>query len=194
MDIVFGASHFSNLGVEKLQEPRGKASWCVWRMDECRQWSDLPEDLIEKVLSRLPLPSILKLRSTCRTWNALVIARNLLTLCNGGDASPTPCLLGTSPDCEKFVGYNPASKTWYNLFLAFPVPLLRQGLYLAASAGGLLCFAATIEQAAAFFVCNPTTRSWRQLPSLALKLLPRVSFGHHFDLATCMVFDKAAQQ
>ncbi|CAM6103291.1 unnamed protein product [Calypogeia fissa] len=161
-------------------------------MDECVQWSDLPEDLVEKVLSTLPLPTILKLRSTCKTWNSLVVSRNLLNLCIG-DLSPTPCLLGTSPDC-KFVGFNPVSRNWYNLSLAFPVPELRQGVYLAASAGGLLCFAATIEQAAAFFVCNPTTRSWRQLPSPALKLLPRVSFGHHFDLATCMVFDKAGQQ
>ncbi|OAE33934.1 hypothetical protein AXG93_1952s1100 [Marchantia polymorpha subsp. ruderalis] len=159
---------------------------------EARLWSDLPEDLTEKVLTKLPVSGVLRLRAICKAWNSLILSRNLLSLCRE-EPSPTPCLLGTSADCESFVGYNPSSRKWFDLCLTFPDPALRPRVYLAASAGGLLCFAATIDEVAAFFVCNPTTRSWRQLPPPALKVLPRVSFGHHLDLATCMLFDESSR-
>nr|ABE65952.1 F-box protein-like protein [Arabidopsis thaliana] len=33
--------------------------------------SDLPHDLVEEILSRLPLISLKAMRSTCKTWNVL---------------------------------------------------------------------------------------------------------------------------
>ncbi|CAL9220610.1 unnamed protein product [Arabidopsis halleri] len=43
----------------------------LWKLGRMTTMSDLPRDLVEEILSRVPLTSLNAVRSTCKTWNAL---------------------------------------------------------------------------------------------------------------------------
>ncbi len=50
-------------------------------MDE-RLWSDLGEELIDRVLARLPIDSFFRLRVVCKRWNAIIYSQSFISDCS----------------------------------------------------------------------------------------------------------------
>jgi hypothetical protein len=50
-------------------------------MDE-RLWCDLREELVDRVLARLPVDSFFRLRVVCKRWNAIMFSPGFLADCS----------------------------------------------------------------------------------------------------------------
>lgn len=50
-------------------------------MDE-RLWGDLREELIDRVLARLPIDSFFRLRAVCKRWNAIIYSQSFISDCS----------------------------------------------------------------------------------------------------------------
>ncbi|CAM6112088.1 unnamed protein product [Calypogeia fissa] len=121
-------------------------------------WDFLPEDLLARILSRLPFSSLIRSRCVCKKWNRLNFSSDFTFSGNLGSKC-VPIYFFQGP----LRVYNSGTNTWEKLSLAFlGVPL--NTLALLVSAGGLLCFKDRVS--GDFIVCNPITKRWRvlQLP------------------------------
>lgn len=159
--------------------------------DDRNSWSDLPEDLMSRVLARLPIPRLLQVRAVCRQWKCLTLSAGFRELCeelavqepyyplilfrgNQGmeganvlDQNRSEQDMDTGFRCT--VGYDHTVKKWQKLP---PLDFLpRKARIPLAASGGLFCFRGD----ASLYMCNPVTRTWKELPLLAHKWPPYVS-------------------
>ncbi|CAA0843373.1 F-box/kelch-repeat protein [Striga hermonthica] len=137
-----------------------------------RIWSRLPEHLLERVLSFLPLKTLLTLRSTCKHFNSLLSSP--LSAFSSRRRPPLASLILLShPQFSRICPLlNAATSSWNGASLSLPPNLPSSAL--VSSAGGLLCFSS--PSSSCFVVCNPVSRSTRRV------MFPICPF--HFELAT----------
>eukprot|EP00253_Pinus_taeda_P019373 PITA_19373 len=148
------------------------------------RWKELPQDIQEKVLARLPLPCIGRFRSVCKKWNNLLSStRFVTTLWAQTPAHRNPwlvalCWLNVVEFCPS---YNFTTKTWEK---PFSFSFLREKA--AAIAGGFRVGLCHMSSAAGLcivdlmplglrsetlpieenFLCNPITRTFLKLPNI----------------------------
>uniref|UniRef100_A0A7N0UUR0 F-box domain-containing protein n=1 Tax=Kalanchoe fedtschenkoi TaxID=63787 RepID=A0A7N0UUR0_KALFE len=146
-------------------------------------WSSLPEEILEHILSLLPLRTILGLRSTCKRFNLMLFTPSFVSK-HSRPQSPPPLssfLLLTHPQVSnQFPLYDSGACAWRSLAVSlpnlFPQLLLLQATLVSAS-NGLLCF--TLPSTSSFFVCNPVTKcsKWVQFPAdcVSLEMVTLVS-------------------
>ena len=134
-------------------------------------WSGLPVDMVERVLSFLPVPELCRYRSVCKKWNTLICdskfgaahARNAAKR----DAS---YFVVQSTNCSCFYGYEGwrfldlEARRWYG------VKDDRREFYnhlIAAMDGGLVCeYVENLRQPfPSIIVYNPVTMASRELPA-----------------------------
>ncbi|KAL3702099.1 hypothetical protein R1sor_020121 [Riccia sorocarpa] len=132
-------------------------------------WSSLPDDLIERVLIRVPFSALLKCRTVCKRWNELILSRNFIP----ADQDPPKCIPfhftfysppedPVSNEGRYFTAYDTRRNSWVDLSLSFLDLDPEMGNWeMAASGGGLLCLASMA--CSRFVVCNPVTKKWRLL-------------------------------
>lgn len=134
-------------------------------MDE-RLWSMLPEHLLDRILARLPLPSLLYVRPVCKRWSTLLSTPSFLDVCT--EVPQKPSLLGIFENgehgwlthgCSTFCS---KSQRWFSIDLK-SLPY-KEGDLLAA-AEGLFCYVPQSdgENEDCLVVCNPLTRAWRSI-------------------------------
>ncbi|XP_024384400.1 F-box/kelch-repeat protein At5g15710 [Physcomitrium patens] len=129
-----------------------------------RIWSGLPEDLIDRTLACLPVPSFFRFRSVCKRWNTLLKTNPFLELWSTV-VSQQLWLFSIHvkhPSEMVAMAYSPSLGIWHTV----PVPQYLSKMYTLASAGGLLCSAAYTNRLAVVCVCNPLTTQWKHLPSM----------------------------
>lgn len=152
----------------------------VWM--DAALWGALPEQLIELVLARLPLPYLLPMRAVCKRWSELLRTRRFLSAQRSATVQcPAYVLTVNEPAFSVFAFfqqgpelyylrssslYCPISKNWFNMALDC---LPFRDFYITSVGGGLLCFVAYKGTAASnrevvVGVCNPASRSYRVLP------------------------------
>ncbi|XP_042008985.1 F-box only protein 6-like [Salvia splendens] len=139
-------------------------------------WKDFPEDLFEGVLARVPIATFFRFRSVCRKWNSLLTSQSF-TQQYGEVKHAKPWFYGITNESEYTrtgAVYDPSSNKWRHPTLpAFPT---KMSLFPVASAGGLICFADYSHRS--FYVCNPLTRSFKELPARCGKPeWPRIAVG-----------------
>lgn len=133
-------------------------------MDESL-WSELPTDLLERVLAFLPPPAFFRFRAVCKKWDKIMYNSNFLKLCSEISAQrPWFVMFQTGP-CDVVSAYNPSLSKWHRFSLSF-LPTRVQGV---AAAGGLLCCKGEVDGYRSLFVCNPITKTWRRLPPMRKK-------------------------
>lgn len=120
-------------------------------------WSNLPDDVVDRILARLPAESFLCLRCVCKRWNALLSSPSFLSLCSK-ISSHRPWLIMLKRQDERiFRAYDSFLNKWHSISLSFlPYPTAE----VVATAGGLLC----LKTAFCLLVCNPLTKNWREFP------------------------------
>ncbi|KAF3446552.1 hypothetical protein FNV43_RR11732 [Rhamnella rubrinervis] len=130
-------------------------------------WSRLPEELLEHVLSFLPLKSLLNLRSTCKHFSSLIFSPPFVS--KHSSSSPfSSFLLLSHPQCyHHFPLYDSSLGNWRNLTLSVSalLPSAAAPASLLSASNGLLCF--SLPSSTSFLVCNLLVKSSRviQFPS-----------------------------
>ncbi|CAM6025109.1 unnamed protein product [Sphagnum balticum] len=153
---------------------------------DSRIWSELPHDLIVKILAWLPTPYVVRMRTVCKAWNTLAFSADDMRCV----PTPEPWLLvcnysSSSTFSHTVSALDPVAQKWYT-----DIPLtLRDSssttlgvggagasaaassssnntqstdnVQVCTSAGGLLLCR---SEEHVLYTCNPLTKSWRQLP------------------------------
>ncbi|CAL9765732.1 unnamed protein product [Musa acuminata subsp. burmannicoides] len=136
-------------------------------------WKDFPEDLFEAVIARLPIDSFFRFRTVCRKWNSLLTSHSF-----SQHFAEVPRLhpwfyTVTPENISSAAMYDPSSRKWHH----FSIPFLPAKTIIlpVASAGGLICFLDLGHKN--FYVCNPLTNSFKELPPRSFRVWSRVAVG-----------------
>ncbi|CAK9214514.1 unnamed protein product [Sphagnum jensenii] len=140
-------------------------------------WRKLPQELLERILASLPLPSLLRLCTVCKCWNSLFMSPKFLELRTDLFCSQKPCYLMSAFVVQKTVGFaffNPVLKIWHQMLM--PGSLWAEGQHnnshhqpaLVASDSGLLLLGFGEPQVPyvydSYVVCNPVTGAVKKVP------------------------------
>ncbi|KAG6541531.1 hypothetical protein Mapa_017053 [Marchantia paleacea] len=121
---------------------------------------EVPDDALQNILLRLPLPDIVRLCCVCKRWDGLVQSLNMFRF-NGFSWSKPYCIR-VRKDCRELEVYDRGLERCHKLSLDF-VSASYDKMSLLASGGGFLLLRA---DDGALIVCNPLTKVWRELPPL----------------------------
>ncbi|EFJ15008.1 hypothetical protein SELMODRAFT_12951, partial [Selaginella moellendorffii] len=141
-------------------------------------WSKLPEDCVDRILARLPLPSMFRLRSVCKRWNSFVHSEAFFSLQSEISASRSSFLLCTQGRVSCV--YNFSLDGWH--FVPVPriiLPIDIPPVTVVSASGGLLCYANQVAECSTLFVCNPFTKVLREMPPMR-----RVRLIHKLSIVT----------
>ena len=127
-------------------------------------WSNLPDHLIERVLTRLPVAIFFKFRCVCKSWHNLLYSPVFLQAYAEAPTQSPWFLMFTDDDYRDGSTFDPILNKWHHI----PFPSLPQNetFFPAAAAGGLVCFGCYADGWKTFVVCNPLTKAWRELPPM----------------------------
>ncbi|KAL3696864.1 hypothetical protein R1sor_010940 [Riccia sorocarpa] len=137
-------------------------------------WARTPEDLLEKIIARLPFKYLFQTQTLSKSWKAKLSSRLFqaeVSQVTSKWESYCPAYIGK----EGWIGYNTASKRVEKLltlsYLPYSeAPLVPNTRGKLSTRGSLLCFLDTI-QFSNIYVTNIITKKWRILP-------PRPNMGY----------------
>ncbi|KAL0709197.1 hypothetical protein Bca4012_016175 [Brassica carinata] len=147
--------------------------------------SDLPEDLIEEILSRVPVASLKRLRTTCKRWNALLKDQGFTEKHFRKAPKQSQVLfgfLGRLKICSLSVNGCPSIEVIDEIRLTDPVYIYKQFVISEVfhCDGLLLC---TNQKKTGLVVCNPCTRQSRWIkPSNRHKMTDTYTLGSYQDI------------
>lgn len=136
-------------------------------------WKELPEDIFEAVIARLPIATFFRFRLVCRKWNSLLTSNSFSKHCTEVVRGHPWFYTITHEDVNSGAMYDPALKKWHHPSIPFmPAKMI---ILPVASAGGLVCFLDIGHRN--FYVCNPLTHSFKELPPRSIRVWSRVAVG-----------------
>ncbi|KAI8018187.1 F-box only protein 6 [Camellia lanceoleosa] len=113
-------------------------------------WKEFPEDLYEAVIARLPIATFF--RSVCKKWNSLTTSHSFSQQCARVPQAQPWFYTITHENVNTGAMYDPSSKKWHHpTNPALPTK--------------------------SFFVSNPLTQSFKELPARSVKVWSRVAVG-----------------
>ncbi|KAI3812413.1 hypothetical protein L1987_17121 [Smallanthus sonchifolius] len=140
-------------------------------------WRHFPEELYETVIARLPIATVFRFRCVCQNWNSM-LKSNTFTLQCAQFIPPQPWFyIITHEKVNAGAMYDPVSTKWH--YLLIPKMPTEKIILPVASAGGLLCF--RDDGLRSFYVCNPLTNSFKELPTRSARIWSRVAIGIIFN-------------
>ncbi|XP_045814273.1 F-box only protein 6 isoform X2 [Trifolium pratense] len=146
---------------------------CSSEVMEQEIWKDFPEDLFEAVIARLPIAAFFRFRSVCRQWDSLLASQSFSQHCAQVPQENPWFYTITHENVNSGAMYDPSLKKWHHPSIS---PLPTKLIVLpVASAGGLVCFLDIGHRN--FYVCNPLTQSFKELPARSVKVWSRVAVG-----------------
>ncbi|KAK6922415.1 F-box domain [Dillenia turbinata] len=140
---------------------------------EQRIWKEFPEDLFEAVIARLPIATFFRFRSVCQKWNSLLSSQSFSQHCAEVPKAHPWFYTITHENVNTGAMYDPSLKKWHHPTIpSLPTKII---VLPVASAGGLVCFLDISHRN--FYVCNPLTQSFKELPARSVKVWSRVAVG-----------------
>lgn len=139
---------------------------------EGRVWSELPDELVDRVLACLPIPLLLQLRCVCKRWNSLITSAHFLKLQAAASYSGPHFLVFELQKPNSWGAYDARLQNWYTVPLD---PLEGEIVMSLASDGGLLCKVVRsnwIQGPTCIVLSNPVTKCRRILPMTRVHLNP----------------------
>lgn len=159
----------------RKERNRGKQSGSSNSSENMSQelWKEFPEDLLEAVIARLPVATFFRFRSVCRKWNGLLTSPSFVEQCAQVSPSQPWFYTITHENVNTGAIYDPSAKKWRHP----TIPTLPPKVILlpVASSGGLVCFLDLGHRY--FYICNPLTQVWKELPPRSVKVWSRVAVG-----------------
>ncbi|XP_043725258.1 F-box only protein 6-like [Telopea speciosissima] len=138
-------------------------------------WKEFPEDLFEAVIAKLPIATFFRFRSVCRKWNSLLSSDSFSQHC-AEVPQGHPWFYTITHEHEyanSGAVYDPSLKKWHHP--SIPSLLAKMIIFPVASVGGLVCFLDIGHMN--FYVCNPLTQSFKELPARSVRSWSRVAVG-----------------
>ncbi|KAH7293128.1 hypothetical protein KP509_28G013100 [Ceratopteris richardii] len=137
-------------------------------------WSKLPIDLVEKIAAFLHVPDVVRLSVVSKQWNAFPCSPSFLKAFTESHKCESSALMfqfGVSvnkPQTPWLAMYDIVDNRWYSMNLNF-LPLSPMAPFMnftvVAASGGLLCLWPESQRTyVGLILCNPVTRSWKELP------------------------------
>ncbi|KAK4423950.1 F-box only protein 6 [Sesamum alatum] len=159
----------------RKEHDRGKATASTSATENMEQdiWKDFPEDLFEAVIARLPIATFFRFRSVCRKWNSLLTSQSFSQQCAQVRQAQPWFYTVTHENVNTGAMYDPFLKKWHHPTV--PALPTKSIVLPVTSAGGLVCFLDIGHRS--FYVCNPLTRSFKELPGRSVKVWSRVAVG-----------------
>ncbi|KAL1534421.1 Galactose oxidase/kelch repeat superfamily protein [Salvia divinorum] len=152
-------SRASKRGRKECSRGIGKATM------EDEIWKDFPEDLFESVIARFPISTFFRFRPVCRRWNSLLSCQSFSQQCaQVKHAEPWFYGITFENGRDERAMFDPSLSKWH--YPAEPAMPAKPILVPVASSGGLVCLV-DIDHTC-FYMCNPLTRSFRELPSKSM--------------------------
>ncbi|KZV28194.1 F-box only protein 6-like [Dorcoceras hygrometricum] len=159
----------------RKERNRGKATAMTSSSGSMEEtiWKEFPEDLFEVVIARLPIETFFRFRSVCQKWNSLLTSQSFSYQCTQVEQAQPWFYTITHENVNTGAMYDPLAKKWHHPTVpALPTKLI---VLPVASAGGLVCFLDIGHRS--FYICNPLTRSFKELPARSVKVWSRVAVG-----------------
>lgn len=132
-----------------------------WDFDS--RWEDLPNDVIDRILAWLPLPSFFAFRLVCRRWNEILYSPSFYQLCSHAPQTLPWFIVSANENCRKSATYDPLTNKWYTF--RFPTNTCGNSDnnddlgHPIAAAEGLLCSCIFQNGFEYLLICNPMTRA-----------------------------------
>nr|XP_024363967.1 F-box/kelch-repeat protein At5g15710-like [Physcomitrium patens] len=136
-------------------------------------WSSLPDDVLDRVIARLPLQYLIRMQSVCKKWKIKLRTSSFIRLCEAeSETAPAEWFLtfGQQKVGTVCFAYDVQLSKWYSLPLGF-LPFDLNTKAPLAAADGLICLGAGWNATARgvmptkLIICNPLSRFWRDVPS-----------------------------
>ncbi|KAL9369786.1 hypothetical protein Peur_040985 [Populus x canadensis] len=159
----------------RKERNRGKSLGTTSSTEVMQQeiWKEFPEDLFEAVIARLPITTFFRFRSVCRKWNSFLDSQSFSQHCAQVPQSNPWFYTIAHENVNSGAMYDPSLKKWHHPTISY---LPTKTIVLpVASAGGLVCFLDIGHRN--FYVCNPLTQSFKELPPRSVKVWSRVAVG-----------------
>lgn len=118
----------------------------------------LPDDLLERILSFLPIASIFRAGSVCKRWHEIVSSKSFLLNFSSALSQKPWYFMFTSSDEPVGFAYDPMLRKWYCIEL----PCIETSNWFITSSRGLVCFMDNNSRSE-LYVCNPISKSYRKL-------------------------------
>ncbi|KAL2233831.1 F-box/kelch-repeat protein At3g61590 [Sesamum indicum] len=118
----------------------------------------LPDDLLERILSYLPIASIFRASSVCKRWHEIVKSERFLWNSSHVSSQKPWYFMFTSSDEPVGYAYDPVLRKWYGIDL----PCIETSNWFIASSSGLVCFMDN-DSRSELYVCNPITKCCKGL-------------------------------
>ena len=167
------------------------------------RWKDLPSEIVELVIAKLPVVDIFRVQAVNTHMHGLVQKMlhdndSLLYLCSRGEHESflsgrlmIPCgtIVGTSGTSvtdkpSQVLEHGTKSRNVRLPQLSSFLPGLRHGKVVTVYAGNMGLVLLGPSARGAMIVCNPLTKSWRDLPLLPTRL-------QHAELSKVVMVDKS---
>ncbi|XP_042396389.1 F-box/kelch-repeat protein At3g61590-like [Zingiber officinale] len=161
---------------EEEEEEEDKGALLSWE-------AILPDELLQKILSLLPIANIIKLSIVCKRWYEVVHSFPPLSWAMMAPQKPL-FFRSCFNDCA-FSGivYDPSLLRWCN----FDFPRLERGIWYSSSSCGLVCLMNSNngDENCLILVGNPIKRDWKLLPQVPGDSSPNsISLALSFDRRT----------
>lgn len=118
----------------------------------------LPDDLLERILSYLPIASIFRAGSVCKRWHEIVSSRRFIWNLSQVLTQKPWYFMFTSSDEPVGYAFDPILRKWYGIEL----PYIETSNWFIASSCGLVCFMDN-DSRSQLYVCNPITKECKKL-------------------------------
>ncbi|KAL3685862.1 hypothetical protein R1sor_003884 [Riccia sorocarpa] len=121
----------------------------------------LPIDLVEKVLAWLPIPSVIRFRSVCKRWQYILSNQGWRKRFHKAPAwDACTGIFSSGKGRKECIFFDDGAQKWWKMDLDF---LPGAACRLLAASGGLLCLCFA-GMCSCLYICNPVTKTWRELP------------------------------
>lgn len=141
-------------------------------------WSQTPDHIIELILAFLPVEDLVRMRTVHKAWKSDILTVMFRRLHRELSPRQQPWFL-VSTTKRSFSAYDPNTQKW-NILSAPRLP--DPDLKVLASSHGLVCYGFSSGEDVTFtdfYICNPITGEWRQLPQHPEKTVDH--FGMKYD-------------
>ena len=121
----------------------------------------LPNDLILQILARLPIKSLFRFKSVCKSWSNLPSDAHFIRLhyqASSKDPNLLIEILDPTIPSSNFISID----GFFNVS-RFSLDFLNDRVKIRAASNGILC-CASVRNKGIYYVCNPMTRELRLLP------------------------------
>lgn len=149
-------------------------------------WENLPQDMVESILAKVPIPDLFRARAISTSMNN-VVGDHIL---HGGESGfmritgreevdrVRGLMIIQHSRCRELsfnvdepIAFNPCTQGWHKLpKISSYLPLRALSTHVIVGGGGLLCIGDLISPGRvpmpnkSLYICNPLTKQWRKLP------------------------------